>query len=169
MIHRALQKMRLMVARGVVNLINDAGGLQTLQIDGLDGETRDDVERAQNFGLSSHPPKGSVPIMVAVGGSRDHLVAVAVDSEQHRPKGLNEGESVMYNAHGVRFLFDSEGNATLTANKLILNVTEVESNADKTTDAGDHHVGGKLSSPNAIEDGHHHTEHDGYTTSGPLE
>ena len=39
------QKMRLMIGRFVVNRINDAGGLQIMQVDGLEGETRDGVER----------------------------------------------------------------------------------------------------------------------------
>lgn len=108
-----MQKIRQVVARGVVNLINDAGGLQVLQVDALADETIDDVERAQNFGMSSHPPKGSTPVMVAVGGSRNHMMAVAVDNEKHRPKNLKEGETALYNAHGVLFVFDAEGVATL--------------------------------------------------------
>ncbi|OWY40075.1 phage baseplate protein [Xenophilus sp. AP218F] len=119
-----LQKLRLMVARGIVHLVNDAGGLQLLQVSALDGETRDDVERVQDFGATSHPPAGSVPVMVAVGGSRNHLVAVAVDNEAHRPKGLSPGESATYNAHGVLFLFDEQGNATLTCKRFIVNASE---------------------------------------------
>ena len=43
------QKLRLMVARGIVNLVNDAGGLQTLQVTALEDEHRDEVERVQNL------------------------------------------------------------------------------------------------------------------------
>ncbi len=161
MMHRLAQRMRLMVARGVVNLINDAGGLQTLQIDGLDGETRDDVERVQNFGHTSHPPKGSTPILVAVAGSRDHLVAVAVDNEDVRPKDLAEGESATYNAHGVLFVFDKEGNAVLTAKKLILNIDELQNGAATSMHAG------TSSFDNPISDNHRHTEHDGGETGTP--
>lgn len=120
----AMARLRLMVARGVVNLINDAGGLQLLQVEALADEPLDDVERVQNFGQTSHPPRGSVPVLVAVAGSRDHMVAVAVDNEDHRPRGLQEGESAMYNAHGVLFLFDKDGNATLDCKNLIINASE---------------------------------------------
>lgn len=122
----ALARLRLLVARGVVNLINDAGGLQLLQIDALDDETLDGVERVQNFGQTSHPPRGSVPVLVAVGGSRDHMVAVAVDNAAHRPTGLQEGESAIYNAHGVRFLFDKDGNAVLVCKNFIVQATETD-------------------------------------------
>lgn len=119
----ALAKLRLMVARGVVNLINDAGGLQRLQVEALDNEPLDDVERVQNFGLTSHPPRGSVPVLVAVAGSRDHMIAVAVDNEEYRPRGLKEGESAIYNAHGVLFMFDKDGNATLNCKNFIINAS----------------------------------------------
>jgi phage baseplate assembly protein V len=109
----AAARLRLMVARGLVNLINDAGGLQRLQVEALDNEPLDGVERVQNFGHTSHPPRGSMPVLVAVGGSRDHMVAVAVDNEEHRPRDLQEGESAMYNAHGVRLLFDQDGKQAL--------------------------------------------------------
>ncbi|MTD32418.1 phage baseplate assembly protein V [Paludibacterium denitrificans] len=119
-----LQKLRLMVARGIVNLVNDAGGLQMLQISALDGETRDEVERVQNFGHTGNPPMAATPIMVAVAGSRDHLVAVAVDHEDSRPKGLQPGESATYNAFGVLFKYDQDGNATLTCKNLIVDASE---------------------------------------------
>ncbi|WP_156943137.1 phage baseplate assembly protein V [Pseudogulbenkiania sp. MAI-1] len=119
-----MQKLRLMVARGIVNLVNDAGGLQQLQVDGLADEIGDEVERVQNFGQTGHPPSGSVPVMVAVAGSRDHLVAVAVDHEGSRPKNLQPGESATYNAHGVLFLFDKDGNATLNCKNFIVNASE---------------------------------------------
>lgn len=121
---KALQKMRLMVARGVVNLINDAGGLQLLQVNALEGETRDDVERAQNFGMSSHPPVGSIPIMVAVAGSRDHLVAVAVDNETERPKNLKEGETKIYSSHGSSLYFDQNGDVILNCKKFIIHASD---------------------------------------------
>ncbi|EEG08222.1 phage baseplate assembly protein V [Pseudogulbenkiania ferrooxidans] len=119
-----MQKLRLMVARGIVNLVNDAGGLQQLQVGALEDEVGDEVERVQNFGQTSHPPRGSVPVMVAVAGSRDHLVAVAVDDEASRPRNLQPGESATYNAHGVLFLFDQNGNATLTCKNFTVNASE---------------------------------------------
>ncbi|MGY8624167.1 phage baseplate assembly protein V [Chromobacterium violaceum] len=167
----AWQKMRLMVARGIVNLVNDAGGLQLLQISALDGETRDEVERAQNFGATSHPPAGSVPVMVAVGGSRDHLVAVAVDNEEHRPKGLKAGESATYNAAGVLFLFDDQGNATLTCRRFIVNASEgIALTTPQGALAGDfNHSGGALTSNGVAVDGHVHggVERGGAQTDGP--
>jgi phage baseplate assembly protein V len=106
-----LQKMRLMVARGIVKLVQDAG-LQLMQLDLLDEETRDGVERVQNYGHRGHPPQGSTVATVAVAGSRDHLVVVACEHPDHVPP-LESGESAMYAMFGQLFKMDKEGNVTL--------------------------------------------------------
>ena len=64
-----MQKMRMMLARGILNLVSSATGLQIMQIDLLADETRDDVERVQNYGHSGHPPKGSTVAAVALGAA----------------------------------------------------------------------------------------------------
>ena len=106
-----LQKMRLMVARGIVKLVQDSG-LQLMQLDLLDEETRDGVERVQNYGHRGHPPQGSTVATVAVAGSRDHLVVAACEHPDHVPP-LESGESAMYAMFGQLFKMDKEGNVTL--------------------------------------------------------
>lgn len=106
-----LQKMRLMVARGIVKLVQDSG-LQLMQLDLLDEETRDGVERVQNYGHRGHPPQGSTVATVAVAGSRDHLVVVACEHPDYVPP-LESGESAMYAMFGQLFKMDKEGNVTL--------------------------------------------------------
>ena len=103
--------MRLMVARGIVKLVQDSG-LQLMQLDLLDEETRDGVERVQNYGHRGHPPQGSTVATVAVAGSRDHLVVVACEHPDHVPP-LDSGESAMYAMFGQLFKMDKEGNVTL--------------------------------------------------------
>ena len=101
-----LQKMRLMVARGIVKLVQDSG-LQLMQLDLLDEETRDGVERVQNYGHRGHPPQGSTVATVAVAGSRDHLVVVACEHPDHVPP-LDSGESAMYAMFGQLFKMDKD-------------------------------------------------------------
>lgn len=89
-------RVMLMVARGVVRAVSDAGGLQLLQLDLLADELRDGVERIQNYGLTSHPHPGAVAAVVFVGGSRDHGLAIAVDDRRYRLVGLAPGEVALY-------------------------------------------------------------------------
>ncbi len=103
-IDRLARRVRLMVGRAVLNLVNDAGGLQTLQVSALADETRDGVERVQNYGVSSVPLQGATVVMVSVAGVRDHLVAVAVDDPRYRPQDLQPGEVCIYTDEGDRIL-----------------------------------------------------------------
>lgn len=123
-----LQKLRLMVARGVVKLVKDAG-LQLIQADLLADETRDGVERIQNYGHRGHPPQGSTVAAVAVEGSRDHLVVVACEHPNHVPP-LNSGESAMYAMFGQLFKMDDQGNVTLICKNF-----KIEASGDVTTNA----------------------------------
>lgn len=81
------RRLRLMVDRAVVRIVTDSLGRQNLQVQSLADETNDDVERFQNYGVSSVPPVGSEAIVVAVGGRRSGLVAIAVEDKKSRPRG----------------------------------------------------------------------------------
>ena len=49
MMQELTRKLRLIVARAVINLVNDANGLQLLQVSALADETHDGVERVQKL------------------------------------------------------------------------------------------------------------------------
>lgn len=94
------RRIRLLASRAVVRMINDDGGLQVVQITLLADETRDQVERFQNYGVTSHPHPGAEGVAVSLGGSRDHLVAIVVDDRRYRLKGLAAGEVALYDDLG---------------------------------------------------------------------
>lgn len=93
-------KIRLMVSRSVLTRILDTAGIQVIQIKGLPGEALDGIERFQNYGFTSVPLSGSESIIVFVGGSRSHGVAIANDDRRHRKKNLQPGESAQYSDEG---------------------------------------------------------------------
>jgi len=101
LIARLATRLRLLVARAVVRAVNDAGGLQRMTVDALPGEALRDVPRFQGYGITSHPLQGSEAVLVAVGGARAHLAAVAVDDRRYRPRDLEPGELVLYTDEGV--------------------------------------------------------------------
>lgn len=133
----------LMVARAVVQMVNDAPRMQELQISLLSDEMRDRVERFQNYGFTSHPHPGAEAAVVFVGGSRDHGLVLAVDDRRYRFKVLAQGEVAIYtdedqDPDGCRIVFRRGNRIEVQArdidiraeNRLHLSGREVEIHAD---------------------------------------
>lgn len=116
----AYQRLRLIVGRAKINRVNDKPKLQRLQVSALADEVRDDVPRMQNFGHTGNPMPGCQVIVVSVGGSRDAMVAIAVDDPATRPTDLQPGETATYNAHGVKFTYNKDRDAILECRRLIV-------------------------------------------------
>lgn len=104
------QRLANMVARAVLTAVNDTKKMQLVQLDLLTDETRDDVERFQNYGFSSSPKPGAEAVVLFVGGSREHGLAVCVDDRQYRIKHLTSGEVAVYDHLGSKIVLKSNGN-----------------------------------------------------------
>lgn len=104
-LHRLLAPLRTrlanLLARAVVQLVDDAPKMQVLQLGVLTDETRSGVERIQQYGLTSVPLEGAEALVVFLGGRRDHGIAVAVDDRRHRMKDLAPGEVALYTDEGA--------------------------------------------------------------------
>jgi len=103
------RRIRLIASRAVLRLVDDAGGLQCVQLTLLADETRDGVERFQDYGLTSHPHPGAEAVAIALGGSRDHLVAIAIDDRRYRLRALAEGEVALYDDLGHQVHLTRDG------------------------------------------------------------
>lgn len=93
------RRLSMMAARAVVRLINDGESRQRLQVEILKGELRDGVERAQNYGFTSHPLAGCDAVIVCTGGAREQSIAVVVDDRRYRLK-MQPGEVAIYDDLG---------------------------------------------------------------------
>lgn len=102
------RRIQLMVSRGTVTRVDDGTKTQRVQLTALAGETLENVEHLQPFGLSSVPFPGAEGIVVCVGGSRDHPLALVVDDKRTRPTGEDSGTvriySVQKDVHGVPYV-----------------------------------------------------------------
>ncbi|HQR98320.1 MAG: phage baseplate assembly protein V [Burkholderiaceae bacterium] len=93
-------RVRGMISRAVISLVNDAAKLQALQVTLLAGQTPDDAEHFQHYGFTSVPHAGAEGIALAIGGSTGHTVIINVDDRRYRVKGLPNGEVVVYDDLG---------------------------------------------------------------------
>lgn len=167
------RRLRLLASRAVVRLVDDALDLQGLQLTLLADETRDKVERFQNYGFTSHPHAGAEAVAIALGGSRDHLVAVAVDDRRYRLKSLAAGEVALYDDLGHQVHLTRNGIVIRGAGQQVL-ITgtpklRVEADIEATGQIKDlcDGAGKTMSGMRATYNGHTHPGDSGGTTGTP--
>lgn len=115
-----------MITRAIIESVKDGEGIQTIKANLLAGESRDDIERFQNFGFSSNPKANSECVALSIGGNRDHLIIIVADDRQTRIKDLEPGEAAFYNAFNdfLKLTKDSDLEGTIN-NKLNLTVDKI--------------------------------------------
>ena len=62
---------------------------------------RDQVERFQQYGVTSVPHAGAECVTLSVGGNTDHPVVINVDDRRYRMRGLKTGEMAIYDDQGM--------------------------------------------------------------------
>ncbi len=103
-----------MVGRGIVKVVDDAKKIQELQVVMLNGETRSDVERLQNYGFTSNPKPDAEAVVAFVGGRRDHGYVLGVDDRRYRICNLESGEVCVYNNTGAKIVIKTNGDIEVT-------------------------------------------------------
>ena len=93
-------RVMLLASRFVVRKVDDTVKMQSMQIELLQKEVRDMVERFQEYGFTSMPHPGAEGIAVFPGGNRDHGLIIAVDDRRYRLTGLKDGEVAIYTDEG---------------------------------------------------------------------
>jgi len=90
----------LMIGRGVLKAVSDNSNAQLCQVSLLDGELKSNVERVQNYGVTSVPPEGALATVLFVGGDRSNGLIIAAEDRKIRVKGLKAGEVAIYTDEG---------------------------------------------------------------------
>lgn len=133
-------RIRLMLARGIIKLINDATGVQSLQVELLDDEVQDDVERLQEYGFTSAPHAGAEALVAFVGGLRSHGIVIGVEDRRYRLKFLAAGEVAIYDDLGQKVHLKRDGIEIVSPTKVTVTAPQVLVNSNKIDLGG---TGGK--------------------------
>lgn len=133
-----LQRIMGLVFRGVVRQIDDSKKVRALQIGGLEGETRDDVEHFQQYGFTSNPQAGAEIVVVCLDGRREHAVVIACEDRRYRLKNLEQGEVAIYTDQGDKIVLKRGGTIAVTAS------TKVEITSPSVTMSGNLTVDGTV-------------------------
>ncbi len=95
------RSVQMVVARAVVNLINDGGAMQIVQVS-MFADEADEAEHFQPYGFTSSPPGGSEAVVVCPQGNRDHPIVIVVTDRNTRFAGLAPLDSAIYTDAGNR-------------------------------------------------------------------
>lgn len=160
-IERLWRRVQLLVGRGRIGAVDDSSSVQVLQVRLGADETKDDLPRIAEYGLTSNPPLGTDALVIFLGGERTNGVVVGTNNQAARLTGLAPGEVALYdnlgrfvllkadgihvqgNASPVTVVTTSDitatagGNVTLTAQtKITLSAPTVEIDATTTSVSG---------------------------------
>lgn len=136
LLNKVAGRVRLMVGRAILAALDDGTKFQSLQVELLSGEVREKVERFQDYGFTSVPFPGAEGVALSVGGSRDHVVIVALGDRRFRLTSLAAGEVAMYTDEGDKIVMHRGNRIEVTA------ATEVRLVTPLTTITGNLHVMG---------------------------
>jgi len=123
-------RVRGMVARAIVRLVDDARQAQEVQIELLADESQDAVERFQNYGLTSVPHAGAEALVVFAGGLRSHGVVLAIEDRRYRLTGLQDGEVALFDDLGNVIKLGRDAIAVTAVAKLTVDAPAIEVTCD---------------------------------------
>lgn len=120
---RMAARMRSLVTRGrvVSAALNPKRPL--IQLTGLAGETKTQVELFVPMGMSVHPAGGEDVILLQVNGSRSHLIALFADNPALRIADLEPGEFGHRDTNGQQIVFRKDRLEITSPQKLVVNIT----------------------------------------------
>lgn len=113
-------RVRNMVSRAVVQVVDDAKKAQLMQLGILADEVKDDVERLQNYGFTSVPLDGAEAVVVFVGGKREHGIVIVTEDRRHRLRNLESGEVAVYDRTGSKIVLKTNGDIEVTPSSGVL-------------------------------------------------
>lgn len=92
-LRRAMQNIAL---RAVVQMVNSATKMQTVQVSLRDGELKDVLEHIEPYGYTSNPHSGAEAVTLFFNGDRSHGIAIVVGDRRYRLKNLESGEVALH-------------------------------------------------------------------------
>jgi phage baseplate assembly protein V len=122
------RKIDNLLTRAVLTLINqdETKGKILVQVLGMAGEVRSDIEHLQQYGLKSIPLPGSRGLLVCYGGNKDNGTVINVDDKRYGQFSLQPGDVCLYSKNGAHTIYRGDdiieildGTKTITIGSMI--------------------------------------------------
>lgn len=169
-----------LIGIGRMTTVDDGGDLQLMQVtegaagSGFVDRVLDKVRRVTDFGFSSVPPHGSEVIMIRRGGDRSCSIVIGTSHRPSRPKGLQPGDTAIYDVRGAIIKLTVAGIEVDGAGHEIkvTNASKVTLDAPDVVLTGTLHVAGEITALTggsavalgALRDAYNAHHHSGVTT-----
>lgn len=151
---RLLTLLRGLLARGVVESVDDSPMMRTVQAEFLPGDVREGLEHFEPYGFTSRVKEGAEAIGAFFNGDRSHGV-VLVTADRRFRLHVEEGEVAVFDDKGQKVVLERDGilvetpknlTATVGGNAVatVKGTTTLKSGA-VTIDAPSVHITGTLS------------------------
>lgn len=92
------RKLMMIIGRAIVTYVDNTTGTQRIQLTVLANETVSNVERFEEYGLTSYPATDTQAVVLFLGGNRSHPIVINVHDRETRPVDLAESEVCLYSA-----------------------------------------------------------------------
>ena len=125
MIQPMRNNLKMMVARALLDSVDDSKGIQVVKVSLLADEVSE-MERFQNYGFTSKPSANAEGVCLFVGGNREHGVCLALDNRDFRLKNLGDGQVALYDEHGSSFILKNDGTVVINAEKVEIGTGTLE-------------------------------------------
>ena len=127
MMRQVWNRLQLIFAQGVVTLI----GADKVQVKVLDGETLDNIDRVEPYGISYRPKKGSRAYLFFPAGDRSYGVALVIGDKRYQID-LQEGEVALHDDMGQRVHLTRSGITVATPLKCRIEAADIELHASNS-------------------------------------
>ncbi len=118
-------------------------GRETVQVQALDDEPLDYVERVEPYGFSSRPKQGAQVYLCSAGGDRGSAIAVVIGDTRYQME-LSEGGVALHDDKGNFVKIDNEEitahsskKAHIKAPQIVFEADEITNQAAKVSNTGD--------------------------------
>jgi phage gp45-like len=103
-----VRKIKNIIIKSILEEVNDSREIQVLKVTSSEGILTG-IQRIQNYGTTSVPPKNSEALILCVSGNKENCISPSVDFSEERPRNLKEGEVFHWSIFGQRIKFLDNG------------------------------------------------------------
>lgn len=167
-----------LIGLGRISMVDDSAELQRVQITegavgtGMTDRITNDVIRVTDFGFASSPPLDAEAVLVRRTGDRAQSIVIATSHRPSRPKGLQPGDSGIYDVRGAKVMLTAQGIEIDAKGKAVTirNASKVRVEAELLEVTGDvvSRANGTEVSLNGLADAYSKHKHTGVQTGGGI-